>query len=192
MDTEEEKLFSAIFEGDLATSRLLLENGVDPDCANTSGHPVLVNAIKLENLDAVQLLVEFGADVNGLVNFKSPIDGREEYGYRPIYYAINPRILQYLIDKGAHVDVTSSKGITPLMTFSEWCNLECVRILLRAGANIEAIATTNEGVPITAKALAMFCLSKWQDIYKIDRRKEIFTKIENAEKCLSVLNGEAI
>ncbi len=59
-------LMHAAAEGDLATMRLLLEYGADPNARNERNELPLGFACTYEHWAAAELLVERGADVNGI------------------------------------------------------------------------------------------------------------------------------
>lgn len=56
----------AASDGDLATTRLLLDHGADPNARNGSNELPLGYACSYEQWEAAKLLVERGADVNGI------------------------------------------------------------------------------------------------------------------------------
>ncbi len=61
-------LMSAAADGDLATMRCLLDYGADPNARNGRNELPLGFACSYEQWDAARLLVERGADVNGIEN----------------------------------------------------------------------------------------------------------------------------
>lgn len=102
--------------------RLLLANGADPYAVNDNGTTVLMAATGTEManpgedtgedadaLEAVKIAVEAGIDVNAVNNT----------GKTAIYAAISRAyipMVQYLLDHGARLDITSHWGWTPLLT----------------------------------------------------------------------------
>lgn len=107
---------------DLPLMRLLLELGADPTLANAEGITPLLAAAGLgtrapfeeagteaEALEAVQLLLEHGADVNTVtVNGDTAIHGAA--------YASFPKVIHLLVAKGAKVEIWNTKnyrGWTP-------------------------------------------------------------------------------
>jgi ankyrin repeat protein len=59
-------LLHAAAEGELASMRLLLDHGADPDARNGRNEVPLGYACSYEQWEAAQLLVERGANVNGI------------------------------------------------------------------------------------------------------------------------------
>jgi ankyrin repeat protein len=100
--------------------RLLLANGADP-LIGTKNHttPLMAaagiawaasqdRASEREALEAVKLLVELGADVNAV----SDINETAMHG--AAYRGANS-IVQFLVEKGARIDVMAKDGRTPLI-----------------------------------------------------------------------------
>ncbi len=59
-------LMHAAAAGDLKTMRLLLEHGANPNARNSRNELPLGFACSYEHWEAAKLLVEFGADINGI------------------------------------------------------------------------------------------------------------------------------
>lgn len=103
----------------------------------------LVKACWRRNMEIVQLLVEAGADVNGLeksrmVNhrgdvhwfIKSPL---EEAVYKDL------EIVRYLISKGAKVNERLTNGVTVLNFPAYKGDLETLEVLIAAGGDVNAV-----------------------------------------------------
>jgi uncharacterized protein len=115
--------FMAAKTGDAPLMRLLVELGADPLLPNADGTtPLLVAAgvgtlspgedpgTESEALDAVKVALEFGADING-------VDKNGETALHAAAYKQAPSVAQYLIEKGAKIEVWNQKnktGWTPL------------------------------------------------------------------------------
>jgi ankyrin repeat protein len=107
---------------DHALMRLLLANGADPYAVNDLGTTVLMAATGTEManpgedtgeeedaFEAVKIAVEAGVDVNAVnATGKTAIFAAITRGSIPM--------VQYLVDHGARLDVTSKWGWTPLLT----------------------------------------------------------------------------
>ncbi|HEX6993378.1 MAG TPA: ankyrin repeat domain-containing protein [Gammaproteobacteria bacterium] len=128
----------------------LLDAGADPDSANEDGQTALMLLARTANVDAARLLLDHGANV----------DAREVLrGQTALMWAAaerQPEMMRLLIEHGADVDARSrihdwerqvsgepraqyrpSGGLTPLLFAAREGCLECVRILLDAGADID-------------------------------------------------------
>jgi ankyrin repeat protein len=136
----------------------LLAGGANP---NTDGGLALALAALSDNMEAVQALVDKGADVNAQAGLyrSAPIhwackNGNLEMvafllsrgahlnvvndgGWTPLVAAStkNPDVARLLLSKGAPVDQRDGYGYTPLMYAAKGANLEMIEVLLNAGAN---------------------------------------------------------
>ena len=83
----------------------------------------LFSATKSNNLAMVQLLVQFGADVN-----------RQSYcGTTALHLAIcadAPDIVDLLLDHGAHIDIAEEFNLTPIFTSAQLGRTACLERLL--------------------------------------------------------------
>src|SRR5258708_4987063 len=89
------------------------------------------------NLNMVQLLIDYGVDVNAL----------DRQGYSPLYLAVGTSSLQQreryliaqsLIGRGANVDARGSRHKTPLHLSSLNGSLDMARLLIEHGADVSA------------------------------------------------------
>ena len=111
--------FLAVKAADIAMMRLLLDHGADPTIGNEDNTtPLLVAAgigyiegqilaSEAQALDAVEMLVELGAEVN-ITN-----DANETALHGVAYRGANS-IARYLIDQGARLDARDEKGRMPV------------------------------------------------------------------------------
>jgi ankyrin repeat protein len=95
----------------------------------------------------VELLVDSGSDVNAKSGFNTSLSELvssyyecvKKYEYTALMFASEIglwRIAELLIRRGADVNAVSWTGFTPLMLASLNNSPECVKLLLRANANI--------------------------------------------------------
>lgn len=106
----------------------------------------LLAAIEVGDLNAVELSVSAGADINK----------KDEEGYTPLYYAIRKRscdIVRTLLDAGAEVNTVlgKSKEIYPLGLAVHANNVEMVKLLLKHGADVN-FGGKGEFVPLIGAA----------------------------------------
>ncbi len=138
-----EALFTAIEKGDVETVRLLVEAGADVNAAEGfGGNTPLHEAVKKGDVEIVKILVAAGADVNAEGYFdRTPLTLATEEGAT--------EILQILLGTGPDADTsvggedkeaasTPSVGSEALYSAIEKGNVEMVRILVEAGADINA------------------------------------------------------
>jgi ankyrin repeat protein len=111
----------AALSGDVAVMKLLLAKGADPNLATFAGTTALMAAAgvnwvtgqtyaesKEMLMDAVKLCLDQGADLNAA----------NSMGLTPVFGAANrgsDDILQFLVSKGAHLDVKDKEGRTPMV-----------------------------------------------------------------------------
>lgn len=88
------------------------------------------NAAYFEKADCARLLLKYGADINAT----------ESWGQTPLLLAAqkgSATLLRLLIDHGALIDVVSKvQAESPLHACCKCQNLECVQLLLDAGADV--------------------------------------------------------
>jgi ankyrin repeat protein len=118
-------LYRATRSMDLAAIRLLVEKGADPEMAITDNstplmmasglgarprggeEDVIEKAGRADPLDAIKLFVDAGADVNAI----------NDLGNTALHYAAQTgatRIIEFLVSKGAKLDVQNFQNKTPL------------------------------------------------------------------------------
>lgn len=122
-------LFHAIeTRNDYAEKMLLDHPNLDPDARGLNGITALSNYIWRDNKDAVERLLERGADVNSQDNDgDAPLHGAAQIG--------NVEIVDLLIDKGADPNLKNKQGGTPLMWAAVYGNEDAARWLLEHGAD---------------------------------------------------------
>jgi ankyrin repeat protein len=147
---------SAIIEaatlGDTAMIEALLKAGADPNSTYAAGETPLMLAARTGSILAVKLLIDHGANVNGADEFK---------GYTPLLFAATenqPEVAKLLIERGANVNAPSRRfifgelksasggalmeraegGMTPLQYAAREGNVEVAKVLIAAGADVNA------------------------------------------------------
>jgi ankyrin repeat protein len=127
-------LIVAVRSQDLCLVKLLLNKGANPNRWNSEeGFSVLSLSCKLGNYDISKLLIESGADVNGLG------DTGFDYIHFPLLHAVesnNIKLVQLLIDNNCKIDVIDKQGETPF-TIAERNNNQKMTDLLRENSLIE-------------------------------------------------------
>ncbi|MBU0674320.1 MAG: ankyrin repeat domain-containing protein, partial [Proteobacteria bacterium] len=93
--------------------------------------PPLMVAAQLNDINIARLLIEKGADVNGV----------NRLGQTALHYAKTGEMTQLLLKAGADVNVSSKWGETPL----HWAKTgEIVKLLLEAGAELNGLTKLGE------------------------------------------------
>jgi ankyrin repeat protein len=124
---QEPSLVVAIREGHLDLAEQWLK---DPNVAEPDGTTALHWAARDGNLEAVQMLLKAGAEV----------DASNRYGVTALSLAVtggDPAVVNALLKAGADANRALPEGETILMTAARTGNTEIVRALIKAGANPE-------------------------------------------------------
>ena len=113
-------------KGDVKHLKLFLEAGMDVDSHDNG--TALTNAVYGNNLDAVKLLINRGADVNEAAYWGTPL-GIASY---KDYY----KVAEFLIKNGANVNQVSRNDMTPLFNAVLMTGkTRIVELLLKCGAD---------------------------------------------------------
>lgn len=121
-------LLDSIGRGDIETVQLLLKHGADLEHVDEDGYSPLVQAIAFcSNNDILALLLEHGADVNGMAAGKPTL----------VYAVYDKRLdtVELLVEKGADVNARGSDGWTPLMETVDGDSPALAQLLLDLGAD---------------------------------------------------------
>ncbi len=98
-----------IAKGDKDACNLFLQAGMDVNDVDSAGTPMLCNAVRADQKEIVQLLLDKGADVNII---------SKDRGYSPLMDAIwreNVELADLFIKNGANLNLISNDGQTPLI-----------------------------------------------------------------------------
>ncbi|WP_261362719.1 ankyrin repeat domain-containing protein [Rubinisphaera margarita] len=94
-------------------------------------HDELIRASFKGDLDTVRRLIESGVDPNSV----------DEHGMGPLL-TFHPEVTRYLLEHGADPDQQRNENITPVIA-AVCGNIECVRLMLEAGANVNRASDHN-------------------------------------------------
>jgi ankyrin repeat protein len=176
-----DKIYEAIVQGDSAMLSKLLER--NPEFANFKtdyGTPLYIAADK-GNKDAAMLLLEKGANVNGitkkingeftplyaaaasghkgmlglLLEKGADLNASTDRGFTALHIAAHYNhadVAEYLIARGARVNAKSDSGMTPLVSAAGKCGMETAKLLIAKGAEINA-AGKNGFMPLHTAAM---------------------------------------
>jgi len=153
-------LYLACVNGSAPMIAKLLDAGADANAASTDGETALMTVARTGNVDAAKVLLSHGADVNSKEQWRQQT---------PLMWAVaesHPEMAQELIAHGADVNTRQVTwnwerqmtkeprekwmplgGLTPLLFAARQGCLECARILLKSGAEINA-ADPNDVSPV--------------------------------------------
>jgi ankyrin repeat protein len=110
---------------------LLLKSGANPNTPIATGETPLMTCARTGNVDAVKLLVEFGANVN---------TAEPTQGQNALMWAIAERhfaVVQALIAAHADLKAASKQGFTPIHFAARVGDLDSLKALIAAGVDID-------------------------------------------------------
>ena len=116
-------------------AEVLHRNGSSVDPLDEDGESPLYCAVYVDNLEMVQVLLDYGVDAN----FRSK-HGDTALAFAAQYGSFNdPRVVRLLLDHGADPNAQSRRYFrtTPLHRASRDGNIEIARLLLERGASLE-------------------------------------------------------
>lgn len=123
-------LHDAVGVNRVDAAALLLQNGADVQERDDNGFGLIHDAPLTEDLAMIKLLLRYGADVNA-------VSGGGSWPLHDACRSGDAAAVSYLLGAGADPNLTST-GETALFTAVTGDNLECVRLLLDAGADVNA------------------------------------------------------
>jgi len=162
-------LMFAAQQGDAAVVRALLNARANPnDAVQRTGLTALIIASAMARIEAVALLLDAGAnpnavDANGFTALHRAVRGEADRGVDPILRASAPAIVSALLAHGADPNIRlrqqkptltanylSLAGATPLALAAEVNNLDAVRAMVNAGADVNIPTEHNTTVLMLA------------------------------------------
>jgi uncharacterized protein len=154
-----EDFFKAITVDDVRTVTSLLQRGFDPNTISPKGVHGLFLAVQSDALKTAGVLIHWPkiqvewrsdkdesplmlASMKGHVELVNQLIAKDadvnKTGWTPLHYAASGAkapIILILLEHSAYVDAESPNGSTPLMMAAMYGNVECVKLLLEAGAD---------------------------------------------------------
>jgi len=149
-------LYLACVNGSAPMIAKLLDAGADANAATTEGETALLTVARTGNVEAAKILLAHGADVNSKEQWRQQT---------PLMWAVaesHPEMAQVLIAHGADVNARQVEwhwerqftkeprekwmplgGLTPLLFAARQGCVDCARVLLKAGADINAADPNN-------------------------------------------------
>ncbi|XBJ10806.1 hypothetical protein VPH35_015602 [Triticum aestivum] len=122
-------LFATYHNG--GTAEYLLDHGANQDKADHDGSSLLHYAAELGNCEMVELLLAKGAYVDPVSAYGTPLHvaaGKGHYG-----------AMKILLDHNADYNKMVN-GVTPLIVATDAKSMKCIKLLVKAGANLKEAA----------------------------------------------------
>lgn len=136
---------TAVLERDYEKITSLLESGLPVSATCENGNTAMRNASQAGDVEMLKVLISKGADVNQKSNFRSPVDGRFDEGFTPLFYAHDAKTLKFMVDSGADVNAVCRAGYSALM---RCCKFSHDKIVPNIEMHIECGADTTIQAPI--------------------------------------------
>ena len=111
----------------------LLDHGANIELPGKSGYTPLMKAVKFRGSSVVNLLLDRGANINQIsehADLTSALHICAYYGY--------VGMATLLLDRGANIQLSGSKGLTPLAMAAQTPIYDMVNLLLNRGADVFA------------------------------------------------------
>lgn len=161
----------AIMAENIEVLKLLIEAGADVNNPDRLGRSLLGEAARQGNLGLAKILLDGGAE----------IEFADNMGYTPLISTAGilekqeschmassvEEVVGFLLKNGADVNARSLYGGTAMHNAASWGNVECLKLLIAAGGDVNAVDY------IGYTPLMTVCLSS----YDPNRSKEEFIKI---------------
>jgi ankyrin repeat protein len=152
-------LMMAARTGTTDAIRALVEAGANVNGTESWGGTTALHwAVSEGHADAAKALIAAGADVNTRSNYVAPANGRGFEGRTPLANSADAKPVEF-----------ASGWLTPLMIAAREGNIELARVLVGAGADVNAAAGDGK----TALAMAIFNGSYELGSYLVDQRAEV-------------------
>jgi ankyrin repeat protein len=163
-------LFHALENKKYDAAILLIEHGADVNAKDILNGPMVYYFAKRYMCDSVNLLIKYGAIVDGrrlgllirandntighasfLLDIGADIDCVYNCDWTPLIratYCSQMRIAKLLIERGANVNARRRNGLTPLFNACKRNELEIVKMLVERGANMH-VKYSSRHTPLT-------------------------------------------
>ncbi|MCR8848754.1 ankyrin repeat domain-containing protein [Rossellomorea sp. SC111] len=129
-----EEFFEAIETGDKAVVEQTLRNDTNLcNAENEQGLTALGVASHFDQKEIVELLLNFGADINSVSNSKVPYIPSNTALHAGIAGKASKELVEFLLNQGANVNQSDSSGHTPLHIAAFDGSSEIVSLLLAFG-----------------------------------------------------------
>ena len=133
---QDQKMISAVWEGDSVELEKLLKSPRDPNVVNKNGFTPLHDAASSGQLESIRLLLEAGAKLEArstAIQWMAPLHLAARYGHFDV--------VRVLVEAGAVKDqLATGFGLTPMYFAAQQGHLDIVRWLVEVGARIEPAA----------------------------------------------------
>ncbi|KAJ0703928.1 putative tetratricopeptide-like helical domain superfamily, ankyrin repeat-containing [Helianthus annuus] len=128
----ETPLIHAARQGHITTAKYLIDHGADPSLSSELGATALHHVAGIGNIELMELLISHGVDVNSQSESGTPLIWAAGHGQQDA--------LKLLLKHKADPNIETDDGITPLLSAVAAGSLQCLELLIQAGAKVNIIA----------------------------------------------------
>jgi ankyrin repeat protein len=128
----------AVYRNNIAAVQTLLEHGASTALADDCGDSLLVHAVKLGNANIVEVILRHSEQPAVDVN------ARIATGDTALHLAVannHTEVAAVLLRSGAAVNAQNTDRVTPLLAAVMLASVQCIQLLLNAGAELTAAST---------------------------------------------------
>jgi quinoprotein dehydrogenase-associated probable ABC transporter substrate-binding protein len=143
----DDELNNAIVADDVERVGYLLAHGAHANSQDGDGYTPLISAIRSGYVGVATYLVEHQADANLT----------DRSGWTPLMWATwadNPALVNMLLAHHAKLDATDKDGLTPLGIAAQNGKVKATRVLLDAGADVNAPIATGGYTPLMLASIS--------------------------------------
>lgn len=126
----ESPLVTSLLTNDMPTFKRFIMSGSNPNSTDVDKQPLLVIAVRQENIQAIEMLLDAGARV----------DERDAVGNSGLSWAASlgaDHLVTRLLKAGADINQANQEGQTPLIRASRNGHRYAIEALLKAGADAD-------------------------------------------------------
>ncbi|KAK9062275.1 hypothetical protein SSX86_019461 [Deinandra increscens subsp. villosa] len=128
----ETPLIHAARQGHISTAKYLIEHGANPSLSSELGATALHHVAGTGHIELMELLISCGVDVNSQSESGTPLIWAAGHGQQDA--------LNLLLKYNADPNIETDDGITPLLSTVAAGSLQCLDLLVQAGAKVNIIA----------------------------------------------------
>ncbi|XP_076942973.1 uncharacterized protein LOC143613028 [Bidens hawaiensis] len=128
----ETPLIHAARQGHISTAKYLIEHGANPSLSSELGATALHHVAGIGHIELMELLISCGVDVNSQSESGTPLIWAAGHGQQ--------EALKLLLKHKADPNIETDDGITPLLSAVAAGSLQCLDLLIQAGAKVNIIA----------------------------------------------------